>query len=32
MNMALAIDRTCQGSLSARSARAIRPVGALNGV
>jgi hypothetical protein len=32
MNMALVIDRTCQGSPSARSARTIRPVGALKGV
>jgi hypothetical protein len=32
MNMALVIDRTCQGSPSAHSARTIRPVGALKGV
>jgi hypothetical protein len=32
MNMALVIDRTCQGSPPARSARTIHPVGALEGV
>jgi hypothetical protein len=32
MNMALVIERTCQGSPSARSARTIHPLGALEGV
>jgi hypothetical protein len=32
MNMALVIDRTCQGSPSARSAPPTRPAAALKGV
>ena len=32
MNMALVIERTGQGSPSARSARTIHPLGALEGV